>query len=82
MAEAVVDSTVTQDISSGGFSFVSSTEWKVGAEFECNLDVPLRTFGSKAVRIRCRGKIARIVDLGEGRVGVGATIDHYDFFAS
>jgi hypothetical protein len=69
----------TTDVSSGGFFFMTSGEWKIGAELECTLRLPIKAFGGQPVEIRCRGKVARIVPQEGGRLGIGATIDHYEF---
>ena len=67
-------------MSSGGFFLVTSEEWKLGAEIECELQLPMKAFGGRPVGIRCRGKVARIVPQESGRIGIGATIDQYEFF--
>lgn len=70
----------TQDISSGGLFLVASTDWTVGTEIECELQLPVKAFASRAIAIRCRGRIARVVPQNDGRMGFGATIEHYEFF--
>ena len=70
----------TQDVSSGGIFFVASAEWQIGTEIECELRLPVKAFGGRPIGILCRGKVARIVKADDNRVGVGATIDHYEFF--
>lgn len=69
----------TKDVSSGGFFFVTAGEWKIGAELECTLRLPIKAFGGQPVEIRCRSKVTRIVPQEDGRLGIGATIDHYEF---
>ena len=70
----------TADVSKGGLFFAASADWKVGTEIECELRLPVMIFAGRPVGIRCRGTIARVVPQEEGRVGVGATITHYEFF--
>jgi c-di-GMP-binding flagellar brake protein YcgR len=70
----------TVDISSGGMFLYAAAEWGVGTEIECELRLPVKAFAGRLVGIRCRGKIARVVEQQqEGRIGFGATIDHYEF---
>jgi len=70
----------TQDISSGGLFLVASADWTIGTEIECELRLPVKAFAGRAVGIRCRGKIARLVPGQREGMGFGATIDHYEFF--
>lgn len=70
----------TQDVSSGGIFFVASADWQIGTEIECELRLPVKALGGRPIGILCRGKVARIVKADDNRVGVGATIDHYEFF--
>ena len=69
----------TKDVSKGGLYFVASADWKVGTVIECVIELPLQVFGGQRTAIRCRGKIARLVPETEGRIGVGATIDTFQF---
>jgi hypothetical protein len=70
----------TRDVSSGGFFFSVSAEWAIGTEIECELRLPVKAFGGTPIGIFCRGKIARQTESDEGKIGYGATIDHYEFF--
>ena len=69
----------TRDISKGGLYFVASADLKVGTEIHCTLELPLQIFGGRNVGIRCRGKIVRLVPQPEGRIGVGASIESFQF---
>lgn len=70
----------TQDVSRGGVFFVVSAEMTRGTTIEFELDLPALGVARPA-RIRCRGTIARIVPQEAGRIGIGATIDHYKISA-
>ena len=70
----------TQNVSSGGLFLVVSADWKMGAEIEFEIHIPLKAFAFRPVVVRCRGKIERIVPREQGRIGVGVTIDNYEFF--
>ena len=69
----------TKDVSKGGLYFVASVDWKVGTAVECVIELPLEVFGGQRRAIRCRGKIARLVPETDGRIGVGVTIDTFQF---
>ena len=66
----------TLDVSGGGLFFVAPAEWTVGTAIELELDLPAHVVRTP-VRIRCRGTITRVVPQEEGRIGIGATIEHY-----
>lgn len=69
----------TQDISSGGLFFVASAPWEVGTPIECVIQLTSKAFGGRSVGVRCRGRIARLVPNEQGGVGIGATIDRFEF---
>ncbi|MBI3894397.1 MAG: PilZ domain-containing protein [Acidobacteria bacterium] len=69
----------TKDVSRGGLYFVAGTDWKIGTGIECLMELPPQIFGGRPVAIRCSGKIARLVPEPDGRIGVGATIDSFQF---
>jgi hypothetical protein len=66
----------TLDISGGGLFFLASAEWTIGKAIEFELDLPAHV-GRRPVGIRCRGTITRVAPQEGGRIGIGATIDHY-----
>jgi hypothetical protein len=69
----------TRDVSSGGLFFVASAELAVGTAINFEFDIPAGV-GPKPVKVQCQGVIARVVPQADGRIGIGATIDHYKFF--
>ncbi|MEE8176516.1 MAG: PilZ domain-containing protein [Acidobacteriota bacterium] len=69
----------TKDVSTGGIYFEASANWQLGTEIECVLRLPVKAFGGRPVGIRCRGKIVRVDHPGSDTVGVGATIEHFEF---
>ncbi len=69
----------TKNVSTGGIYFEASADWKIGTEIECLLHLPVKAFGGRPVGIRCRGKIARVEHPRPETVGVGATIEHFEF---
>lgn len=72
--------TITRDISARGVCFYFSEEMKLGTELKWEMTLPPQLCRGKNVRIRCRGKIVRVEPRDEhGRVGVGATIESYEF---
>jgi hypothetical protein len=66
----------TMDVSGGGLFFLAPAQWSIGTAIEFQLDLPADG-GRRPVGVRCRGTITRIVPQEGGRVGIGATIDHF-----
>jgi hypothetical protein len=71
--------THTQDVSCGGLYFTVSGEWETGMPIEFVLHLPLKAMGSKPVALRCQGKVSRVVPQEDERVGIGATIERFEF---
>ena len=77
------ENTITENISSAGCYFQLSYRPTVGSEVEMEITIPLRSPLGLPNRVRCRGKVTRVeVDHPEGRVGVVATIESYQFLDS
>jgi hypothetical protein len=66
----------TLDVSRGGLFFLASVGLTVGTAIEFELDLPVDV-SRRPVSIHCRGTITRVVPHEGGRVGIGATIEHY-----
>jgi hypothetical protein len=66
----------TLDVSGGGLFFVTSAGLTIGTAIDFELNLPAEVLRSP-VKIRCRGTITRVVPQEEGRIGIGATIDHF-----
>ena len=77
---APIESTCTENISSGGCYFLLSCELPVGTKLELEITIPGGQLGVSEGKLRCRGKVIRVEDRsGSGRVGVASTIDSYHF---
>lgn len=70
--------TQTSNISSGGVSFLSAKEVKLGGKIEYSIQL---ADGDTPVTIRCFGKVLRIEDNSDKELPyrVTATIDRYKF---
>lgn len=62
---------VTRDVSGLGLYFTTDKPFEVDTEIDFRLAVP------DALRIRCKGRIVRVVPERDG-FGVGVTIDSYE----
>ena len=73
--------TSTRDISARGIYLVLSEGLEMGPELDMEITLPAELAGGKSVKLRCRGKVARLEPKNnEGKIGVGAVIHDYEFF--
>jgi hypothetical protein len=71
--------TETADLSSRGVYFYLTERLPVGTPLQFVLTLYPDLSESELVRLKCRGYVRRIHAISEGRIGIAATIDHYDF---
>lgn len=71
--------TMTKNISRGGLYFAAAVDWKVGIPVECVMQLPSQAFGDQPKKIRSQGKIVRTVP-EEGGIGIGASIERFEFY--
>ena len=73
--------TSTKDISTRGLHLVLSGDMEIESELDLEITLPTELAGGKSVKLRCRGKVARLGPKNaEGKIGVGAVIHTYEFF--
>jgi hypothetical protein len=71
---------MTRNVSSSGFYFVSSEGFVPGERVDCVLVIPAEGWGEAEERLglRCRAEVARVEQLGQGReLGVACRIADY-----
>ena len=74
--------TVSQDVSSSGISFLLPQGIQDGTSVEVEMTLPSQITLADAVRVRCMGRIQRCSqDEGAG-AGMAASIHKYEFLAS
>ena len=72
----------TRDVSSHGIFFEYDSVFRVGALVEFLVTLPEPHIKGSPVRIKCLGKIVRVVQDGKGSSahnGIAATIERYEF---
>lgn len=71
----------TRDVSSRGICFYFDTEIQTGSDIEFTLTLPPEITLTEAIRVRCKGTVVRVEPspVGGGKVGIAATIQHYEF---
>jgi PilZ domain len=69
----------TRDVSYRGLYFLAEAKFPVGSEIEFVITLPEQVTQSVDVNIRCLGQIVRVEPSSNGRVGIAARIDRYEF---
>jgi hypothetical protein len=72
----------TKDVSKGGLCFVANSRWSIGSEIECVIELQIGSFLSEPLKLRCRGRIVRVVVDDQNHIEVGATIEHHSYLVS
>ena len=71
--------TLTRNVSYQGLYFVTDEKFEVGREFEFVLTLPQPISKTGDVDILCRGQVVRVESGSNGRVGIAAKIQRYEF---
>jgi len=69
----------TRDVSYQGLYFLAEEPFEVGSEIEFVITLPQQAAQTGDVDIRCRGQIVRVESASNGRMGVAAKIERYEF---
>jgi hypothetical protein len=73
----------TRDVSSRGICFYFDTLIEPGSDIEFTMTLPPEITLTESIRVRCKGKVVRVDTAAgpSGKVGIAATIQHYEFVA-
>jgi len=69
----------TRDVSYRGLYFLAEARFDVGSEIDFVITLPQQVTQSGDVNIRCQGKIVRVEPTENGRAGIAAKIERYEF---
>ncbi len=69
----------TRDVSYRGLYFLAEAAFKVGSSIEFVITLPEQVTRSADVNIRCSGQIVRIEPTNNGKTGIAARIERYEF---
>ena len=69
----------TRDVSYRGLYFLAEKDFPVGSEIEFVITLPEQVTQSGDVNIRCLGQIVRVEPTSNGRLGIAAKIERYEF---
>ena len=72
----------TRDVSYRGLYFLAEAEFKLGSTIEFVITLPEQVTRSVDVNIHCHGKVVRTEPTQNGKMGVAAKIDRYEFLHS
>jgi len=76
------ETSLTRDVSARGAFFYLDGCLAEGAPVELILTLPAEITLTENIRVRCRGKVVRVVrGINGGKIGVAAAIEQYDFVA-
>ncbi len=69
----------TSDVSARGVLFYTDTEWTGDSPLEFDITFPPEITLSTSLRVRCRGKIIRVIPRSPMGIGIAASIHNYEF---
>lgn len=69
----------TRDVSYRGLYFLTDARFEDGTEIDFILTLPQQMISAGDVNIRCHGKVVRIETTDNGKTGIAARIDRYEF---
>lgn len=69
----------TRDVSYRGLYFLAEAKFSVGSSIEFVITLPGQITQSGDVNIRCLGQVVRIEPNDDGRTGIAAKIERYEF---
>ena len=69
----------TRDVSYRGLYFLADAKFESGNEIDFILTLPQQMISAGDVNIRCHGKVVRVESGDNGRMGVAAKIERYEF---
>ena len=69
----------TRDVSYRGLYFLTEAKFEIGSTIEFVITLPEQITQSGDVNIRCQGQIVRVEPTQNGRMGIAAKIDRYEF---
>jgi hypothetical protein len=74
------ESSLTRDVSARGAFFYLDSKLTEGTPLELILTLPAEITLTEDIRVRCKGRVVRVVcPSNAGKMGVAAAIDQYDF---
>jgi PilZ domain len=69
----------TRDVSYRGLYFLAEATFEKGNEIDFILTLPQQVISAGDVNIRCHGRVVRVESSDNGKMGVAAKIERYEF---
>jgi hypothetical protein len=69
----------TRDVSYRGLYFLAAAQLKPGNSIDFVITLPEQVTRSSDVNIRCHGEVVRVEPTQNGRMGIAARINRYEF---
>lgn len=69
----------TRDVSYRGLYFLSESQFENGSEIDFIITLPQQVISAGDVNIRCHGRVVRVESTDNGKMGVAAKIERYEF---
>ena len=69
----------TRDVSYRGLYFIVEAPFEKGSEIDFILTLPQQIISAGDVNIRCHGRIVRVQAEDQGKTGIAARIEKYEF---
>jgi hypothetical protein len=69
----------TRDVSYRGLYFLTEARFEDGSEIDFILTLPQQMVSAGDVNIRCHGKVVRVESTDNGKTGIAAKIERYEF---
>jgi PilZ domain len=69
----------TRDVSYRGLYFLSEARFEYGSEIDFILTLPQQMITAGDVNIRCHGRVVRVEAGDDGKTGIAARIEKYEF---
>jgi hypothetical protein len=69
----------TRDVSYRGLYFIAEAPFEKGNEIDFILTLPAQIISAGDVNIRCHGHVVRVEANEQGRTGIAAKIEKYEF---
>ena|ERR1700744_5480826 len=69
----------TRDVSYRGLYFLTEANFEKGSEIDFVLTLPQQVISAGDVNIRCHGRVVRVEPTDNGKTGIAAKIEKYEF---
>lgn len=74
------ESSQTRDVSARGAFFFLENRLPEGATIEMTLTLPSEITLTESIKVRCKGRVVRVIEQAPGaKVGTAVVIEQYDF---